>query len=171
MSQHIDEQRLMEIALGAVSSTDAEEQHLVDCQNCADILVAEQGLTNWLTTVPQPVAPDNFMMRLDQAFVHHTRGQTERTPIYALMGVAALLLPALVVVASAWSDVLARLSSWVVALRALTEVGYDVMHSAGSPQSPGLMLVAIQAAMLIAGVGVLTRLMWVTAPAGREASQ
>jgi hypothetical protein len=165
---HIDEQRLMELALGAVTATPGEEQHLAECGECASALATEHGMSEWLATVPQPMAPDDFVVRATYAYVAELGRRTYRTPVLALSGIAAMLLPALILVASAWADTLARLSSWAVAVRALGDVFFSLVRAA---HAPGLTLVAAQAVLLCVGIGVLGRLMWLTSPRMQEASR
>ncbi len=166
---HIDEQRLMELAMESRPS-DAEAAHLADCRLCAEALAAEQGLTAWLATVPQPAAPEAFVARVTDAYVMAMSRQTYRTPVLAFGGIAAMLLPLAMLALSAWTDIVARLSSWAVAVRALGEVASGLMRTVGSPSSPGLTLIAVQAALLVGGLSVLARLMWMTQPA-REATR
>lgn len=165
---HIDDQRLMELALAAAPDT-REAEHLAACSLCAEALAAEQGLTAWLATVPQPAAPEDFLARVSSAYAARMSRQTYRAPVLAFGGIAAMLLPLAVLALSAWTDIVARLSSWVVAVRALGEVALSLMGTMSSPSSPGATLIAVQAALLIAGLTVLGRLMWMTSPAQETA--
>ena len=161
---HIDDQRLMELAV-ASTPDDAEAAHLAACALCAGALAAEQGLTAWLATVQQPAAPEDFLARVTSAYAVEMSHQTYRAPVLAFGGIAAMLLPLAVLALSAWTDIVAGVSSWAVAVRALGEVVLSLMRAVSSPSSPGLTLIAVQAALLIGGLSVLARLMWMTSPA------
>lgn len=165
---HIDEQRIMELALGSEPNR-GEADHLEACALCAEAFASEQGLTSWLATVPQPVAPEGFLERVTDAYATELGHKTYRAPVLALGGIAAMLIPVTLLALSAWTDVLARLMSWAVAVKALGEVGFGLMRALGSPSSLGMTLVVTQVLLLLGGLGVLARLMWVTNPAGQEA--
>jgi hypothetical protein len=166
---HIEEQRLMELAVAAAPD-DTEAAHLAACNVCAEAIAAEQGLTAWLATVPQPIAPEGFLACVTRAYSVEMSRRTYRAPVLAFSGIAAMLLPLTVLALSAWTDILASLSSWAVAVRALGVVGVGLMRTVSSPSSPGLTLIALQAALLMAGLGILARLMWMTSP-GPEAAR
>ncbi len=160
----------MELAL-AVPPSDHETTHLASCPSCAQALAAEQGLTEWLATVPQPLAPADFLARVTNAYVFALGRQSYRAPLLAFGGIAAMLLPLALLALSAWTNTVASLSSWVVALRALGEVTLSLMRTVGSPSSPGATLIAVQVALLLGALGVLARLMWMTAPTTQEATR
>jgi hypothetical protein len=56
-------------------------------------------------------------------------------------------------------------------MRALGEIGLGLAGAVSSPSSPAVALIAVQAILLFAGLGVLARLMWMTSKAAQEATR
>lgn len=124
--------------------------------------LSEDALIALLEAMPRESAPPDLALRMNAAYARATAPSWVPGAAFAGFG-ALLLLLATLLLSSSLADVITMLSAWAVAVRALLQVGLEVGLTALSRPS-GIGLLAGQAVMLIAGIGILARLMRMTAP-------
>ena len=152
---HIDERRIMELALGAVSRSGEESLHLGSCAECRAALDAEADLSATLTAAPMVVPPVHLAEQINEALAAQFAARASRAPLVALAVTTALLAPLAVLLLGRWTELVARMGSCAVVMRVLTQL---VFAHGSAP-----LVVTVQAAMLLGGLAVLTRLLRTTA--------
>jgi hypothetical protein len=155
---HLDDQRLMELALGAATQTCEDAAHLRECVQCREALAAEADFSTSLRAVPIEPAPPFLAPRIGAAYAEAMAQRApSRAPLFAFAATLLVLAPLSLVMLGRWADVLASLWSMAVVTRVLTRL--VVTH--GSAPS----MLAVQAVMLLGGTAVVMRLLRTTAPA------
>lgn len=91
---HLDEIRILEIALDARASiTEQESTHLKTCTSCADQLKTEQQFSQTLSQISPIKVPEGFAARATAAFAQAARTRvpvTLRRPLLAGVGLAVI---------------------------------------------------------------------------------
>jgi hypothetical protein len=148
--KHIDEQRLMELALG-LAPVSAEAEHMAECGECAAMLAREAEFSLMLSSMPLVAPPAGLMRQIEDAFVV----RSARAPAVALALTAVVLAPLTVMVLGRWTELLSNIGSFAIVVRALAGL---VFEHGSTP-----VVLAVQAALLLGGLAVLARLLRATA--------
>ena len=153
---HIDDQRLMELALGAVTQSPEDAAHLRECAQCRAALAAEADFSATLHSLPVEAPPPFLATRIDEAYVTAMGERaSSRAPVISLAVTLLALVPLSLVVLGRWTDMLAGLWSMAVVTRVIASL--VVTHGAAPP------MLAVQAAMLLGGTAIVMRLLHTTA--------
>lgn len=152
---HINEQRLMELALGAITQSSEDAEHLRTCEQCRTALAAETDFSLTLQAIPVEPAPTFLAARIEEAYaVAMAQRAPSRAPVFALAVTLLALLPLSVVMIGHWTDVLASLSAIAVVARVFISL---VVRQGWAP-----LMLAAHVAMLLSGTAIVMRLLRAT---------
>jgi hypothetical protein len=153
MSGHIDEQRLLALGLGEAPSA-GEAEHLAGCAGCAASPVADAKLWAQLRQIELPAPPPQFSVGALARFrraraVHHRPWEVVLCCLLSAALVAVLCLWALRLVPGALVTVALSLPRW----SSVVAGG----NSLGRLLAAALPVLALSAAVLLGGVGMMLR--------------
>lgn len=97
---HLDEDRLLALALGMEVETEEDSAHLRACLSCRDELLQERELSAALVMMPVATPPPDFVARTTERFAAEHRARSVRGLLLA--GASTLLVGLALALSLAW---------------------------------------------------------------------